>query len=85
MTQRATYSPRRASSTATRTACTASRTATRAGTYTLVCRLNPAARAQRTKGTLRLRLRTTFTPTGGTARSSVRTVLVRGLTLPVVG
>ncbi len=85
ITQRATYSPRRASSTATRTACTASRTAKAAGTYTLVCRLNPAARAQRREGTLRLRLRTTFTPTGGSARSSVRTVLVRGLSLPVVG
>ena len=85
ITQRATYSPRRASSTATRTACTASRTAKAAGTYTLACRLNPAARAQRKEGTLRLRLRTTFTPTGGSARSSVRTVLVRGLSLPVVG
>jgi len=85
ITQRATYSPRRASALATLTACTASRTVTRAGTYIVVCRLNPAARAQRTQGTLRLRLRTTFTPTGGSARSSVRTVLVRGRSLPVVG
>lgn len=85
ITQRATYSPRRASALATRTACTASRTVTRAGTYTLVCRLNPAARAQRTQGTLRLRLRTTFTPTGGTGLSRARTVVLRSPTLPVVG
>lgn len=85
MTQRATYSPRRTSSSATRTACTTSRAVRTAGSYTLTCRLNAAARGQRRTSTLRVRLRTTFIPTGGTARSSVRTVVIRPLALPVVG
>jgi len=81
LTQRGRYRTRGAGSSATRTACTTSRTAKKAGTYTLKCRLNAAARRQREKGRLRVVIRTTFTPTGGTARSSLRTI-VFGSTKP---
>ncbi|MFM8560920.1 MAG: hypothetical protein ACKOB9_02345 [Solirubrobacterales bacterium] len=60
-------------------ACTATRTASRAGTYTLTCRLNSAARKARRKGALRLRVLTTFTPTGGTSRSAARVAVFRSL------
>ena len=79
LSQRATYRTRGARSSATGTACTTSRTANKAGTYTLTCRLNSAARKQRRDGRLRVAVRTTFTPTGGTARSTVRTVVFRSL------
>lgn len=79
LSQRATYRTRGARSSATRTACTASRTANKAGTYTLTCRLNSAARKQRRDGRLRVAVRTTFTPTGGAARSTVRTIVFRSL------
>ena len=79
MSQRGTYRAAAATSSATRTACTAARTAAGAGTFTLTCRLDSAARKQRRKGKLRVRIRTTFTPTGGTARSTYRTVTFRSL------
>jgi uncharacterized delta-60 repeat protein len=77
ITQRGTY--RSAGGRASRTACTSSKSASKAGTYTLTCRLNSAARAQRKKGKLRVRIRTTFTPTGGTARTQARTVTFTSL------
>ena len=79
LSQRATYRTRGTRSSATRTACTTLRTASKAGTYTLTCRLNAAARKQRRDGRLRVAVRTTFTPTGGTARSTVRTVVFASL------
>jgi hypothetical protein len=79
LSQRGSYRTRGAGSSATRTACTASRTAKKAGTYTLKCRLDAAARRQREKGRLRVVIRTTFTPTGGTARSSLRTIVFGSL------
>ncbi|MBU6338122.1 MAG: hypothetical protein KGR19_09990, partial [Acidobacteria bacterium] len=79
ITQRGTYRTGGSSSAATRTACTAARTAAGAGTFTLTCRLDSAARKQRRKGKLRVRIRTTYTPTGGTARSTYRTVTFRSL------
>ena len=80
ITQRGTYG---ASSTArelaTRTACSVSRRVRAAGTVTVTCTLNAAARRARTTGPLRLRVATTFTPTGGTARTTTRTVTFRAL------
>jgi hypothetical protein len=54
--------------------CSASRTASKAGTYTLTCKVNSATRKAQRKGKVRVLLRTTFTPTGGTARTVSRTV-----------
>ncbi|MBU6337017.1 MAG: hypothetical protein KGR19_04275 [Acidobacteria bacterium] len=64
----------------TRTACrAASVSATGAGTRRLQCALTSAVRAARREGTVRVRLITTYTPTGGTARTLVRTVVLRSL------
>jgi autotransporter-associated beta strand protein len=46
-------------------ACRTTRAVTQAGTYRLACRLSPRARAALARGSLRLTLVTTFTPTGG--------------------
>jgi uncharacterized repeat protein (TIGR02543 family) len=63
-----------------RRACiSSSRAASAAGTYRLRCQLTKAARAARKKGAVRVRLTTTFTPTGGTSRAVVRTVVLRSL------
>ncbi|MBU6338266.1 MAG: hypothetical protein KGR19_10720 [Acidobacteria bacterium] len=56
--------------------CSASRNATRAGTYTVTCKLTAAARRAQLRGKVRLSLRTSFTPTGGTARTVSRTVVL---------
>ena len=58
------------------TACTASRTAARAGTLTITCRLNAATQAARRTGRVSLRVSTTFMPSGGTARTTTRTVIL---------
>ena len=58
------------------TVCAATRTPRRAGTYTVTCRLTAAARRAQLRGKVRVRLRTTFTPTGGTARTVSRTVVL---------
>lgn len=61
----------------------ACRTVTRkpsaAGTYRLACRLNAATRAARRRGTVRIRLTTTYKPTGGTARARTRLVVLPSL------
>ncbi len=54
--------------------CSARRTATRAGTYTLACRLNATARRAQRRGPVKVTLTTSFTPTGGTARTVSRTI-----------
>lgn len=83
ITQRGTYRPGGSASEmfqfATRTACTAKATSTAAGTVTVTCRLTAAARRARTRTPLRVTLSTTFTPTGGTARSTSRTVVFAAL------
>lgn len=79
ISQRASHRTRTARSSATRVACTASRSASRADTYTLTCRLNSATRKQRREGPVRVKLQTTFAPTGGTARTTRRTVVFRSL------
>ena len=67
--------PRRSSEMAkkkarTMTVCTARKTVATAGTVTITCRLSAKARAANKTQSLKVRLVTTFTPTGGTAKST---------------
>lgn len=63
-----------------RGACSSSRrTFSRAGLYRVRCPLTEVVRAARRKGSVRVRLVTTYTPTGGTARAKVQTVILRSL------
>jgi hypothetical protein len=61
-------------SAAAATLCSASKNASKAGTYTVTCRLNGAARRAQRRGAVRVTLRTSYTPTGGTARTVSRTI-----------
>ncbi len=75
-------STRRASSEKAKTArtmtvCKAQKTVTKAGTMTITCRLSAKARAARKMHSLKLRLVTTFTPTGGTAKSVSKTLVLK--------
>ena len=79
ISQRTYHRTRKGRSSVTRVACTASRRASRASTYTLTCRLDSATRKQRSKGPVRVKLQTTFAPTGGTARTTRRTVVFPSL------
>ncbi|MFM9127806.1 MAG: hypothetical protein ACKOTA_09680 [Solirubrobacterales bacterium] len=54
--------------------CRTSRVAGNAGTYTLTCAANRTTRSARRRGAVRVTLRTSFVPTGGTARTTSRTV-----------
>ncbi len=72
----------RASSEMTKTArrmtvCTARKTVAKAGTVTITCRLTAKARAARKMHSLRVRLVTTFTPTGRTATSVSKTLVLK--------
>ena len=74
--------PRRSSEMAkkkarTMTVCTARKTVAKAGKVTITCRLSAKARAARTKGSLKVRLVTIFTPTGGTAKSVSETLVLK--------
>ncbi len=57
--------------------CTARKTIATAGKVTITCRLSAKARAARKKHSLKLRLVTTFTPTGGTAKSVSKTLVLK--------
>jgi len=57
--------------------CRARKTITKAGKMTITCRLTKKARAARKKHALKVRLVTTFTPTGGTAISVTRTLVLK--------
>ena len=59
--------------------CSTSRAASKAGTYTLTCKVNAATRKAQKKGVVRVLLTTTFTPTGGTARTAYRVAVLRSL------
>ena len=59
--------------------CSTSRSASKAGTYTLTCKVNAATRKAQKKGAVRVLLTTTFTPTGGTARTAYRVAVLRSL------
>ena len=58
------------------TLCSTTKAVKRAGTYTLTCLLGAKSRTALSAGALRLTVATTFAPTGGTARSTSRTVVV---------
>ena len=58
------------------TLCSTTKVVKRAGTYTLTCLLGAKSRTALSAGALRLTVATTFAPTGGTARSTSRTVVV---------
>ncbi len=57
--------------------CTARKTVTKAGKLTIICRLTAKARAARKTQSLKVRLVTTFTPTGGTALSVSKTLVLK--------
>ncbi len=57
--------------------CTARKTVAKAGKVTIICRLTAKARAARKMQSLKVRLVTTFTPTGGTAKSVTRTLVLK--------
>ncbi len=61
----------------TMTVCTARKTVAKAGWVTITCRLSAKARAARKMHSLKLRLVTTFTPTGGTAKSVSKTLVLK--------
>ncbi len=61
----------------TMTVCTARKTVTKAGWVTITCSLSAKARAARKRHSLKLRLVTTFTPTGGTAKSVGKTLVLK--------
>ncbi len=73
-TPRATELAKRA---ATLIVCTARKTVAKAGKLTIICRLTAKARAARKTQSLKVRLVTTFTPTGGTAFSVTRTLVLK--------
>ena len=56
--------------------CSSSKSVSKAGTYSVTCRLTAAARRAQRRGKVRVSLRTSFTPTGGTARAVSRTVVL---------
>ncbi len=57
--------------------CTARKTVAKSGTMTIICSLSAKARAARKKHSLKLRLVTTFTPSGGTAKSVGKTLVLK--------
>ena len=66
-------------------ACTSSRKLAKAGRYTLGCKLTSAVRSARRRGAVRVLLRTTFTPTGGAARTITRVVTLKKTSSGVTG
>ncbi|MBU6337841.1 MAG: hypothetical protein KGR19_08540 [Acidobacteria bacterium] len=59
--------------------CSSSRTATSAGRFRLECKPSAATRRAQKKGRVRVTVRVTFTPAGGTARTVTRYVWLRSL------
>jgi len=59
------------------TVCKTSRKAAKAGTVKLTCKLSAATRKARAKGSLRVSVKTTFTPTGGLPASKTQTVTLK--------
>jgi hypothetical protein len=77
--------PSGARSSRTVKACSGSRKITKAGRYRIDCKLTSAARSARRRGAIRVTLTTTFTPTGGTARSVTRTITLKKTSSGVTG
>ena len=67
------------------TACSDSKKITKAGRYKLGCTLTSAVRSARRRGSVRVLLRTTFTPTGGAARTITRVVTLKKTSSGVTG
>jgi hypothetical protein len=66
-------------------ACSSRLTASKAGSATVICRLTAVARAARRNHSLSVTLRTTFTPTGGTARTVTRVIALKKISGGVTG
>ena len=77
--------PSGARSSKTVKACSGSRKVTKAGRYRIDCKLTSAARSARRRGSLRMTLITTFTPTGGTASAIERKVTLKRTSSGVTG
>jgi hypothetical protein len=58
------------------TLCSTKKTATRAGTYTLTCLIGKRARLALSRGALRLTVATTFAPTGGSPKTTTRSLVL---------
>jgi hypothetical protein len=85
-TQRGTFNGSSAARSArTLTACTGSKKITKAGRHKLNCNLTSAARSARRRGSIRVTLTTTFTPTGGVASTVSRTVTLKKSSSGVTG
>ncbi|MSX03178.1 MAG: hypothetical protein F2813_08480 [Actinobacteria bacterium] len=85
-TQKGTYGSASGARSAKRTtACSGSKTIKKAGRYKLACKLTSSARSARRKHAIRVTLSTTYTPTGGTARTATRRVVLRKTTSGVTG
>jgi len=67
------------------TACRGSKKISKAGRYRVICKLTSAARSARRKHAIRVTLRTTFTPTGGAARTLTRRITLRKTSSGVTG
>ncbi|MCX6370915.1 MAG: hypothetical protein NTZ58_06640, partial [Solirubrobacterales bacterium] len=67
------------------TACRGTKKITKAGRYRLSCKLTSAVRSARRREAVRVTLRTTFTPTGGTARTITRFVTLKKTSSGVTG
>ncbi len=74
LTQRVT---RRSKAAAVLTVCKTSRKVTKAGTVKLTCKLSSATRAALRKRSLRVRMKTTFTPTGGLTASKTKLIKLK--------
>ncbi len=74
LTQRVT---RRSAAGAVLTVCKTSREATRAGTVKLTCKLSSATRGALRKRSLRVSVKTTFTPTGGLKASKTKLMTLK--------
>ncbi len=59
------------------TVCKTSKRVSRAGTVKLTCKLSSATRKARAKGSLRVSVKTTFTPTGGRPASKTQAVTLK--------
>ena len=72
------HATRRSNAVALVTACQAAREIDRARSVVLRCKANAATRAAQRRGAVRLSVTVTYTPTGGTARTSTaRTVVLK--------
>ncbi len=77
ITQIVTRSVKKKSKTVKIGVCKTSKKATKAGTVKLTCKFSSATRKARSKRSLRVSVKTTFTPTGGLKASKTKTVTLK--------